>query len=349
MCSAEMTFQSLIHQYEDQLAQSPVLAQSGLLKPLIVEPLKIKQLSFRRVQLSVLRADLLHPKISGNKWFKLKYNLLTALNSQDRTVVSFGGAWSNHLHALAYAGRLLGLNTTGIVRGEELSPDSNAMLKEIQQQGMQLNFISRADYRNQCRVRGPLSCSSDALAPTCSGYIPEGGDNVYGMLGASTMLDADQLNALAISHVVTGVGTGCTFAGLRLSAPGHITLLGISALKGSWVEDSMSNRLQAHPNWFNKSQLQNWQINSDYHRGGFGRVDESLLSFITEFEDNTGLQLDPLYTGKAMMALLDLVNHGAIPPGSHVLFVHSGGLQGKRGFEPINEYGVPNGTLNFTK
>ena len=111
----------------------------------------------------------------------------------------------------------------------------------------------------------------------------------------------------------------------------------------------MSNRLQAHPNWFNKSQLQNWQINSDYHRGGFGRVDESLLSFITEFEDNTGLQLDPLYTGKAMMALLDLVNHGAIPPGSHVLFVHSGGLQGKRGFEPINEYGVPNGTLNFTK
>jgi 1-aminocyclopropane-1-carboxylate deaminase len=154
------------------------------------------------------------------------------------------------------------------------------------------------------------------------------------------MLDSARLNALGITHVVTGVGTGCTFAGLRLAASGNVKLLGISGLKGDWVAKAMATRLQGYSNWLDGNQLLNWQLSCQYHRGGFGRVDDYLLSFIQQFADNTGLQLEPLYTGKAMMALYDLLEADQLNPGSHVLFVHSGGLQGKRGFTK----GVPQNT-----
>ena len=320
-------FQPLVAQLETRVASIPSLHEAGLLRPLSIESLQWGELDKAGVRLSVLRADLLHPVISGNKWFKLKYNLLGAIEGESNSLLSVGGAWSNHLHALAYAGYLLGLTTMGIVRGEELTAASNPMLGELQRLGMQLQFVNRARYREICRE---LTQSADEKADLT--VIPEGGDNVLGLLGASTLINPQHLLQLGITHIIGGVGTGCTFAGLRLSAPETVNLIGVSALKGDWVRDEMTARLHSYRHWLSPLQRQNWQLLVDYHRGGFGRADEYLLSFIQQFADNTGLQLEPLYTGKAMLALLDLVEQQLVPVGSHVLFVHSGGLQGNRGF-----------------
>jgi 1-aminocyclopropane-1-carboxylate deaminase len=194
------------------------------------------------------------------------------------------------------------------------------MLREAAGWGMSLRFVSRAEFRR-------LRADSGDLRQPGRMIIPEGGDNWPGLLGLAALGMSPDLAWHQYSHVVLAVGTGCTFAGLRLGLPPAVQLLGVSALKGDWVQAAMGQRLQQ----MGVSERP-WAVSGAYHRGGFGRVDPALLSFITEFEDNTGLLLDPVYTGKAMMALQAFSANGYFPRGSQVLFIHSGGLQGRRGF-----------------
>ena len=322
-----MTFPAqLIAAYEKTLAGNARLRDSGLLAPLTIDPLRYALFESKDVQVDILRSDQLHPIISGNKWFKLKYNLAQAQQAGCTELLSFGGAWSNHLHALACLGHLLGIKTVGKVRGDELDPTANSMLAEARLFGMELEFVDRRRYRD-------YRSDTTALSASQRWIIPEGGDNELGMLGAGSMMMQSDLLQRNYSHVVVALGTGCTFAGLRMTLPDSVKLVGVAALKGAWVRQEMQRRMHAYPK-------QAWYLDCDHHFGGFGRVDPALLSFIAEIGDNTGLVLDPVYTGKAMIALRDLIADSVIPCGSRVLFVHSGGLQGRRGY-PSNPLSKP--------
>lgn len=314
-------YRSAVIEYEHQLGDVPEIVASGLLQTPRIEPLEWEAASAAGVRVSVLRLDRLHHTISGNKWFKLKFNLLLAKQAGHQCVMSMGGAWSNHLHALAWAGPLFGLKVKAVIRGEELHSQSNALLRDLHELGVGLEFVSRSRYR-QYRMQSPLV---DGCA-----VIPEGGDNLEGVLGATTMIPWKTVAEHGVSQVLMALGTGCSLAGACLSAPLGMRLTGVSALKGQWVSAAFSERMQNRV--LSQFSPTNWQIDDLHHGGGFARADDCLLSFIHHFADNTGLNLDPVYTGKAMMALLDRVATGDIPAGSHVLFVHSGGLQGNRGF-----------------
>lgn len=312
----------LIAQYESELEHLPRLEELGLHQDLAIETLSHPHFCHYGVQVAVLRADQLHPVISGNKWFKLKFNLVQARRQNCSELLSFGGAWSNHLHALAYLGQQLGLATVGVIRGEELDAQVNPMLQESVQRGMTLQFVSRREFRELRQDCAMLEAQGRYL-------IPEGGDNMLGMLGAASMMAALQTDINDFTHVLVASGTGCTFAGLRLGLPDRVQLLGVSALKGAWVQRAMVKRMAQLP-----VSTDNWRLSTEHHRGGFAVIDESLLSFMAEFGHNTGLELEPVYTAKTMSALFDFIQQQTIPAGSRVLFIHSGGLQGKRGFEP---------------
>lgn len=312
----------LISDLEQSLQQMPALAGSGLLQPPVIESLSFPLFAAQAVQVDVLRLDRLHPVISGNKWFKLKYNLVQALRAGQHTLLSFGGAWSNHLHALAFAAQLTGLQSRGIVRGDELDADANPMLQDAQRWGMQLEFVSRSRYREMTRTAFDANDAGVRV-------IPEGGDNECGVLGCVSLLPPDTHDRY--DQVWLPVGTGCTFAGVRLALPARVNVQGVSALAGDWPRQQMQQRLLQ---WLPQT-ASHWNILTEYHEGGYGRVSPRLLSFIAEFGDNTGLPLDPVYTGKAMFALCDQLRHDRIPAGSRVLFLHTGGLQGARGFQNV--------------
>ena len=315
-------FAQLIHDYEQALQQIPALVASGLLLEPECHPVDYPLFHSHSVRVDVLRCDRLHPVISGNKWFKLKYNLILARQQQANKLVSYGGAWSNHLHALAYCANLLGIDAVGRIRGEEWQTRDNAMLADARNWGMTLEFLSRHAYRQETRLPHRV-VNHDQYG------IPEGGDNWAGVLGCMTLVP--QRLASDYDLVVLALGTGCTFAGLRLSLPARIRLLGVSALKGDWPQREMRRRLSCWP----AQGCGHYDILTDYHAGGFGRASPALLSFITDFGDNTELPLDPVYTGKAMWALCDLIQRRKITSGTRVLFIHSGGLQGVRGYQTL--------------
>ena len=309
-------FSSLIARYESQLQAVLPPSLTALLQPATVQPLRDSLFAQCDVQVDVLRCDQLHPVISGNKWFKLKYNLLQARQQGLATVASFGGAWSNHLHALAYCTHVMGMNSIGFVRGDELDIGSNAMLQDIQRWGMQLQFISRQSYRDK-----QVTVDAHTL------LVPEGGDNRLGVLGAATIVPGQI--AQSYDLIVLPWGTGCSAAGVRLSAPAATMVWAVSALKGSWLQQAWARRVAEWP----ELQGSRLELLDDYHHGGYGRVSDALLSFVHEFSDNNALPLDPVYGAKAMWALCDRIRHHALPAGSRVLYIHTGGLQGSRGFQ----------------
>ncbi|MAR92225.1 MAG: 1-aminocyclopropane-1-carboxylate deaminase [Pseudomonadales bacterium] len=317
--------------WEQELDNWPPLQPLLQQRALPVEPLRHPEFQRHGVSVEVLRGDRLHPLVSGNKWFKLKYNLLAARRQRSPALLSFGGPWSNHLHALAAVARLLDWPLRGVVRGEEHHARSTPMLREASAWGMRVETVNRHRYR---QLRG----QPDLVGAAAHYVIPEGGDNWWGLLGAASMALAISGDPQRFSHVLAAVGTGCTLAGLRLGLPAGVEVLGISALKGAWQLPAMERRMAQLP-----GPPAPWHLSLAHHRGGFAVADPALLSFMAEFSDNTGLPLEPVYTGKAMLALLDYLARGIIPSGSRVLFVHSGGLQGQRGFRP------PESTPNLSR
>lgn len=275
----------------------------------------IHQDRYAQQQLSIqlLRLDHIHPFISGNKWFKLKYNLLAALQAKKKTLLSFGGAYSNHLHALAYAGKLFQFKTIGIVRGEELRTPT---IEDCIHWGMTLHYMPRGSYQ--------LRYESDFIHEIQQRYpeaflIPEGGNNTEGLRGCSEILN--HIDVTHYSHIACAVGTGATMRGLLQSLTHPTCVLGFSALKKCEQEQQYLH--QAYPS-------HRWQLIPDMHFGGFAKRNQTLLAFQHTFREQHQVELDYVYTAKMMYQLNQYIEQGWFPEGSKILAIHTGGVQGNR-------------------
>lgn len=269
------------------------------------------------ISLTIKREDLNHPFISGNKLRKLKYNLLQAKAENKTTLLTFGGAFSNHIAAVAYAGKEQGFKTIGIIRGEELFDkiEENPTLKFAQENGMQLKFVTREDYRHKSE-----SFFTEKLKEIFGDFylVPEGGTNEWAVKGCEEILtDEDAI----YNYVCCAVGTGGTISGLINSAWPNQKILGFPALKGDFLTDEI--RIFAKQD--------NWNLICDYHFGGYGKINLELIEFINAFLEETKVPLDPIYTGKMVFGVIDLIYKNYFPEHSKILLIHTGGLQGIEG------------------
>ena len=267
------------------------------------------------VQLTIKRLDLIHPQISGNKFFKLKYNLLAAQQQGFSQVLTFGGAFSNHIAATAFAAQHFGFQSIGMIRGEELaSQPFNPTLQTAHDLGMQLNFVSRTEYR--------LRHQAEYLQQLQQQYpqafiIPEGGSNALAIQGTQEILSPDDLENYDV--ICCAVGTGGTLAGIIESSSEQQHVLGFSALKGDFLKHDIQQ-------WTDKS---NWSLTDAYCCGGYAKITPKLLQFMQQFEQQHHIPLEQVYTAKMMMGLLDLIQYHHFPAHTRILAIHTGGLQGK--------------------
>jgi 1-aminocyclopropane-1-carboxylate deaminase len=269
------------------------------------------------VKLFIRREDLIHPFISGNKFRKLKYNLLQAKKENQTTLLTFGGAFSNHIAATAYAGRQYGLETIGVIRGEELATkiNENPTLKFAQDCGMKFVFVSRENYR----IKNSEEYLSELKLKLGSFYlIPEGGTNMLAVKGCEEILSKEDK---FYNFICCAVGTGGTISGLINSSHSHQKILGFSSLKGDFLIADIRK--------FAKNT--NWDLISEYHFGGYGNVSNELIEFINEFYIKNAIPLDPIYTGKLVFGVLDLIKKDFFPENSKILLIHTGGIQGVQG------------------
>ena len=286
-------------------------------KPSIITKIDDPLLDQYQIKLWIKRDDLLHPIISGNKWRKLKYTLDHALSEGADTLISMGGAYSNHLHALAYVGKALGLKTIGLVRGEQ--PETlTPTLSDLQNWGMVLKFVSRFDYRLLRQYKGCYDLPG--LKPR-QYWLPEGGAQALALKGV-----AELVNEIDVAYDILCVpcGTGATLAGIIDMVPDQVSVMGFAALKNAEFLQTDVESLLPRP-------CSNWQINMDYHFGGFAKTSAELMTFMADFEFKTGIPLEPVYTGKMIYAIYNLITKHTFKPGQRIIAVHTGGLQGKRG------------------
>lgn len=278
---------------------------------IIVDNVTIPLFAQKKIELSVLRIDQLHEIVSGNKWFKLRYYISEAIEQQKKQIITFGGAYSNHIVATAAACRINRLACTGIIRGEEPTSLSPTLL-QAKELGMQLVFISRGEYAAK---------KLPALLNNEDNYIiNEGGYGRNGAKGAAGI--TDHFTPADYSHICCAVGTGTMMAGLMNALSGQ-QVIGISTMKNNFgLEDAV--RLLLH------DPQQQVRIFHEYHFGGYAKYKPVLLSFMNDFYRATGIPSDFVYTGKLFYAVNDLAAKDFFPPGSKILLVHSGGLQGNR-------------------
>ncbi|WP_373055651.1 1-aminocyclopropane-1-carboxylate deaminase/D-cysteine desulfhydrase [Zunongwangia sp. H14] len=270
------------------------------------------------VSLYLKREDLLHPEVSGNKFRKLKYNIAEAKKQKKQAILTFGGAFSNHIAATAAAGKIAKLKTIGIIRGEELGinlPKTlkfNPTLNFANSCGMELKFISREDYK----LKENPGFIQDLRAGSGDFYLlPEGGANALAIKGCGEILTPADKN---FDYICTSVGTGGTVAGIINSSVNHQQVLGFSALKGEFLASEVKKNV-------NK---ENWKIITNYHFGGYAKVNAELIHFINHFKAEYDILLDPVYTGKLIFGIFAMIKNGAFPTNSQILAVHTGGLQG---------------------
>jgi len=267
--------------------------------------------------LSVLREDEVHPLVSGNKFRKLKYTLQDAQQTGAVTLLTFGGAYSNHIAAVAAAGFELGIKTIGVIRGEELlhKTKENPTLCFAQEKQMQLHFVTRAAYKNKANpsVLQELERQFGAFY-----LIPEGGTQALAVQGCEEIL-SDRTKKF--DYICVPVGTGGTIAGIVKASQPHQTVLGYSALKGAFQKKEIEK-------YTDKA---NFKIIDDYCFGGYAKIDLQLVRFMNDFKQQTQIQLDPVYTGKMMFGILDGMKNGKFKENSRILAVHTGGLQGIAG------------------
>lgn len=272
-------------------------------------PLQSLHLPGMERSLDVLRLDLLHPQLGGNKAFKLRHHLRAARAAGKVQLLSFGGLWSNHLRALAVAGPDLGFETHAVLRGEDHA--DNPVLALLRQQGVQLHFISRADYR---AARSDFSDWS-ARFPA-AWIIPEGGADALGVAGAA---EIQGLIPARYRSLICAAGTATTLAGLLQAAPAHQFLLGLAVLKGAdFLAGDLRGMLQTPP-------AADWTIETRFHCGGYARQNKALREFIADVARHSPLPLEPVYTGKALYGLQQYLATGGYLP-EPALFLHTGGV-----------------------
>jgi 1-aminocyclopropane-1-carboxylate deaminase len=272
---------------------------------------------FRKTEVFILREDEIHPMVSGNKFRKLNYNIQEAKQLNKKGIVSFGGAFSNHIAALAAAGLETGIATAGIIRGEELrfKINENPTLSFAKTCGMHLHFVSREVYRRKAKPS-----FIENIAKECKDYyrIPEGGTNELAVKGCEEILSEKTRD---FDYICTSVGTGGTIAGIIKASHSNQKILGFSALKGTFQEEEIKK-------YTSKT---NFELYDEYCFGGYGKIDEQLVRFINDFKLKTEIQLDPVYTGKMMFGIFELIKQKKLKENSRILAVHTGGLQGIAG------------------
>jgi len=289
------------------------MIQSPKIKSRIQFITKIKD-----VELHTLREDEIHPTISGNKFRKLKYNLELFSKGNYEALLTFGGAYSNHISAVAAAGKEFGFKTIGIIRGEELihKIDQNPTLTFARNCGMELHFISRENYRkkNENEFIQNLKSQFGKIY-----VLPEGGTNELAVKGCEEILNE---KTSKFDFISCAIGTGGTISGLINSAEKHQKILGFPALKDS---DFLKNEINKF------TSRSNWELIPEFHFGGYAKVNRELLDFINDFKQQFDVNLEPIYTGKMIFGILELIKNDYFPQGSKILAVHTGGLQGIEG------------------
>lgn len=283
-------------------------------------------LSEKGIQLAFKREELLFPGISGNKYRKLKYNIQAAKAAKQHTLLTFGGAFSNHIAAVAYAGAVNGFKTIGVIRGEELaSLPLNPTLEKAKSHGMSFHFVTREAYREKHRPQFVAK-----LQETFGHFylIPEGGTNALAVKGCTEILH--ELDT-KFTHISVAVGTGGTLSGLAEAAFDHQEILGFPALKGAFLQKDICNFTQQN----------NWSLFESYHFGGYAKVTPTLVNFANQFNMDTGIVLDPIYTAKMVFGVMDLIENDYFESGAHILMIHTGGLQAIEGMnEKLQRQGI---------
>ncbi|WP_353167744.1 pyridoxal-phosphate dependent enzyme [Acinetobacter sp.] len=275
------------------------------------------------VQLTVRRLDQIHPNISGNKFFKLKYNFIEAQRLGFKKILTFGGAYSNHIAATAYAAQFFGFESMGIIRGEELANKTyNPTLKLAQQMGMDLKFVSRENYKLK---QDPEFSQQLQIEYPDSYIIPEGGTNGLAIQGCQEILNPHDYTQYDV--ICCAVGTGGTIAGIIESSAPKQHILGFSALKGDFLKQDIQQ-------W---TQRTNWSLTDAYCCGGYAKTTPELLCFIENIEQQFQLPLEHIYTGKMFYGVFDLISKHYFAENTRILLIHSGGLQGRLQKISINQ------------
>ena len=268
-------------------------------------------------RLWIKREDLLHEHISGNKYRKLRYNLEQAKAENHDTLLTFGGAFSNHIAATAAAGTELGFKTIGVIRGDELAKekDLNPTSNFARSQGMQFKYVDRQTYRHKTEA----AFIAQLEAEFGRFYlVPEGGTNELAVKGCEEILiEADT----DYDYICVAIGTGGTISGIINAASKNQMVLGFPALKGDFLDREIKKYI---------NRTDNWSLHN-YHFGGFAKIDKKLITFINDFKRQTGIQLDPIYTGKMAFGVIDMLKSAKLPETAKILMIHTGGLQGIQG------------------
>ncbi len=278
-----------------------------------------------------MREDLKFPIIQGNKWRKLKYNIQRAKDLNIKNLLSFGGAYSNHIAALSRAGKKYNLNTIGVIRGEQILP-LNATLKEASENGMKLHFVSRRQYKDK---ENSLFLS-DLLNRFGAYYlIPEGGTNELAIKGCEEIISEIE-NHFEADYYCLPVGTGGTISGVVSALKGRGEVIGFSSLKGNFLQGEVEAILTN----YNANIYKNYSINNDFHFGGYAKFSKELIDFINYFNEEFKILLDPIYTGKMMFGLMEMIKNNKFEKGKKILAIHTGGLQGIKGFNERFEHKI---------
>ena len=273
------------------------------------------------IELYIKRLDRIDQAVTGNKYFKLKYNLKEAQRQGQKTLLTFGGAYSNHILATSLAGKAYQFNTIGIIRGEELADkwNLNPTLRTAATAGMQFKFIGREQYRNRSE-----SAFVDSLKEEFGRFylLPEGGTNHLAIKGCEEILNKSDLN---FNWICCSVGTGGTIAGIVNSSCENQRVLGFPSLKGNFLKEDICKF----------TPRKNWDLSVKYHFGGYAKMNIELIEFINYFRRKTQIALDPVYTAKMLFGILDLTKRDFFKPGASILAIHSGGLQGIEGMNEL--------------
>lgn len=292
----------------------------------VIQNVQFSEIESYGISLSIKREDLIHPYISGNKFRKLKYNIHQAQKDGYRTILSFGGAFSNHIAAVAAAGLKNRLESIGVIRGEELGNDlketlqNNATLRFAANCGMKFKFVSRSSYREKTSIEFRTSLKKEFG----NFYmIPEGGTNELAVKGCEEIVNEETKK---FDYICVAVGTGGTISGIINAVEDRQKVIGFPALKGDFLEDEILKYT---------SKTSNWTLNKEFHFGGYGKVKTNLIAFINKFKEETKIPLDPIYTGKMMYGIMELVKSGYFKNGANILAIHTGGLQGIEGMNAI--------------
>jgi len=287
----------------------------------------------KKLRVFIKREDLIHPEIGGNKWRKLKYNLQLAKDHGKDLLLTFGGAYSNHIYSVSSAAKYYGMESIGLIRGEKTFP-LNPTLTFVQNKGMELVFIDRTTYRKKEEPEF-IEALQDKYGANVY-IIPEGGTNQLALEGCAEIMEELQTQLdFPPDYVIVPCGTGGTLAGLIKGGKDRYRFLGISVLRGNFLEEEIRGLLEEA----GISDLGSWSVNSDFHFGGYAKFTPELIDFIHYFYRQYSLPSDPVYTGKMFFGVMEMIKADSFLRGSNLLIIHTGGLQGIAGFnERFSKY-----------